>query len=90
MGDEVENDDNKIILMRLDDKFKSKKIGVIEIYNEDLKGNFPLSRIENLKSYKDENSLNFAFLVHFDSNNHIKIREVDNNDINYLDLDYNS
>jgi len=90
IGDQTKRESNKIILTRMNDEFKLKEVGIIEIYEEDLRGNFPSSSIEKLKVYKHNNSLDFAFLIYFDSNNHIKIKEVNNNNINFLTLDYNS
>jgi len=88
-GDSTELEENRIVLSRIGDDFELYEAGIIEIYEEELRGHFPSSRIDKLKNYKDENSLDFAFLLAFNNNNHIKIREVDDN-VNFLDLDYNT
>ncbi len=91
VGEDAQQEGNKIFLINLDYDFQFKKIGVIEIYEEgDIQGSFPSQRIEALKQYKKDNYLEFAFLIAFNTNNHILIREVDDNKINFLDLDYNT
>lgn len=91
VGEDAQQEENKIFLTNSDDAFQIKKVGVIEIYEKgDVQGSFPSPRIEALKQYKKENSLEFAFLIAFNTDNHIIIREVDDNNINFLDLDYNT
>lgn len=89
MGDDVKRDGNKIVLTNKNENFEDIQVGIIEIYEEHVKGSFPSSKIEDLKQYKNNNSLQFAFLIEFNTNNHILIREVDDK-VTFLDLDYNT
>ncbi len=90
MGDKAQENGNQILLKKMDDNWEDIEVGILEIYDKDIKNSFPASKVKDLKQYKNENFLEFAFLIAFNTNNHILIKEVDDNRTDSLDFGYNT